>query len=77
MPRTDWHRRHEHSGSTNLTASPAFVTLARGIEGQGGTTRFVDSNAGGAGPFFYRVGCEQPVNADERERLSSLIDAKL
>jgi len=43
--------------STNLTASPAFVTLAIGIEGQAGTTRVVDS---GAGPFFYRVGVSGP-----------------
>jgi hypothetical protein len=42
--------------STNLTAPPAFVTLATGIQGQAGTTTFVDSNARGAGPFFYRVG---------------------
>jgi hypothetical protein len=42
--------------STNLTAPPAFVTLAMGIQGQAGTTTFVDSNARGAGPFFYRVG---------------------
>jgi hypothetical protein len=46
--------------STNLTASPAFVTLATGIEGQAGTTTFVDSNASGAGPFFYRVGVGGP-----------------
>jgi hypothetical protein len=46
--------------STNLTASPAFVTLATGIEGQAGATTFVDSNARGAGPFFYRVGVSTP-----------------
>jgi hypothetical protein len=48
----------EHS--TNLTASPAFVTLATGIEGQAGTTTFVDSNASGAGPFSYGVGVSGP-----------------
>jgi hypothetical protein len=41
--------------STNLAASPAFAPLATNIFGQPGTTSFTDTNAAGAGPFFYRV----------------------
>jgi hypothetical protein len=42
--------------TTNPTASPAFAPLATNIFGQPGTTSFTDTNAAGAGPFFYRVG---------------------
>jgi hypothetical protein len=42
--------------STNLGASPTFITLATGILGQPVTTTYTDSNAPGAGIWFYRVG---------------------
>jgi hypothetical protein len=44
--------------STNL-ASP-FTLLAAKIIGQGATAAYVDTNATGAGPFFYRVGVQCP-----------------
>ncbi len=42
--------------STNLGASPRFVMVATNIFGQTGWTSFADTNAVGAGPFFYRIG---------------------
>ena len=42
--------------STNLSASPPFTLLAPDLPGQARTTSFTDTNAAGAGPFFYRVG---------------------
>jgi hypothetical protein len=42
--------------STNLSASSAFTTLATGIPGQPVTTTYTDTNALGAGTWFYRVG---------------------
>jgi hypothetical protein len=45
---------------TNLSASPCFKCVATNIVGQAGTTSYADTNATGAGPFFYRVGVTAP-----------------
>jgi len=42
--------------STNLGPAAAFSTIASGIPGQAGSTRYTDTNAVGAAPVFYRVG---------------------
>jgi hypothetical protein len=42
--------------STNLSATPRFTPLATNLPGLPGTTAYTDTNAAGAGPFFYRVG---------------------
>jgi hypothetical protein len=42
--------------SANLTISPSFTRLATNIRGQPGLTTYTDTEAVGAGPFFYRVG---------------------
>jgi hypothetical protein len=44
---------------TGLGAQSPFLPLATGIVGQPGTTTFTDTNAVGAGPFFYRVGVQE------------------
>ena len=44
---------------TDLGAQPPFLPLATNIVGQPGTTTFTDTNAVGAGPFFYRVGVQE------------------
>ena len=44
--------------SANL-ATP-FTLLATNIIGQAGTTSYADTNATGAGLFFYRVGVKYP-----------------
>ena len=45
--------------STNLTAQPGFTTIQSNLAGQVNVSSFTDSNAVGAGPFFYRVGVQQ------------------
>ena len=42
--------------STNLSAIPRFTLLDTNLPGQPGTTSYTDTNAVGAGSFFYRVG---------------------
>jgi hypothetical protein len=44
--------------STNLGATPAFVTLATNLAGQWETTSYIDTNAVGT-LYFYRVGVEE------------------
>jgi hypothetical protein len=44
---------------TVLGSAPLFLPLATGIVEQPGTTAFTDTNAVGAGPFFYRVGVKE------------------
>jgi len=44
--------------SSDLTAAPAFETVATGIVGEPGTTTYTDASAVGPGPFYYRVGVE-------------------
>lgn len=45
--------------STNLGTQPTFSTIQSNIVGQSDTTTFMDTNAVGNGPYFYRVGVQQ------------------
>jgi hypothetical protein len=44
---------------SNLVAQPRFLPLATNIVAQSRTTTFTDTNATGAGLFFYRVGVRE------------------
>jgi len=46
--------------TTSLGASSVFTPMATAILGQPGTTTYIDTNAIGAGPWFYRVGVGAP-----------------
>ncbi len=44
----------------SASLAPPFTLLATDIVGQAGTTSCADTNATGAGPFYYRVGVNHP-----------------
>jgi hypothetical protein len=52
-------RTYSLERAANLGAAPPFLLLTSNLLGQLGTTSFVDTNATGNGPFFYRVGVQQ------------------
>ena len=49
-------RTYYLQSSTNLGAAPLFNTIQTNISGQSNATSFLDTNATGPGPYFYRVG---------------------
>ncbi len=57
--------------SSNLDAHPAFLTIATNIPGQSAITTYLDTNAIGPWPFFYRVGIQ--TRLDQFQFASSAI----
>lgn len=51
-------KRYAGERSTNLPATASFHGMFTNLPGQPGWTEYVDTNAPGAGPFFYRIGVE-------------------
>jgi hypothetical protein len=41
--------------SSDIEAQPAFITIESNLVGQAVTTSYLDTNAAGPGPFFYRI----------------------
>jgi hypothetical protein len=52
-------RTYSVQRSTNLLLRNSFTSIQTKIPGQPGTTGYTDTNAVGAGPFFYRVAVQQ------------------
>jgi hypothetical protein len=52
-------RKYFLQRATDLSVQPTFLTLATNITGQAGTTSYIDKQAPGYGPFFYRVGIQR------------------
>jgi len=53
-------RSYSLQRATDLGGTVDFVTVATNIVGQTNTTTFIDSNAIGSGPFFYRISIPAP-----------------
>jgi cytochrome b len=51
-------REYYLESSTNLISQPAFTAIQSNIVGQAGMTTYLDTNAVGAGPYFYQVGVQ-------------------
>jgi hypothetical protein len=52
-------RAYQLERSTNITGQMPFAPLATHFFGQSGIATYLDTNAVGTGPFFYRVGVQE------------------